>query len=420
MSLLKSTHCAIESQISQTLENLRQDCNYRALIAQKHEGFQIFKSANVSNVSSDQTNPNAKWLLNLASNDYLGLASDESFNESFLDSALFKESLIFSSSSSRLLSGNFEIYTRLESHLSRIFGKQALLFNSGFHANLGALGALNALKNVLFVADKSIHASHIDGLKSFKPVNLKRFPHNDIVSLRQIVQKNAHQYDAIFILSEGLFSMEGDFAPLQEMVALKKAFNNVYLYLDEAHSIGSFGEGGLGLCADLGLLESVDFLVLTFGKALASMGACVLCDSVFCEYFINFSRSLIYSTALPPLNVARSLFGFLELPNLTQQRIALAKLSADFKALLAQHLDLEISGDYNIVSLILGENAKAVYFAKALEQEGYFAPAIKSPTTPKNRALLRFSLTANLPFERLESLVFALKKIHYASLSSMQ
>lgn len=237
-----------------------------------------------------------------------------------------------------------------------------------------------------------------------------------MASLEQIVQTNAHKYDAIIILSEGLFSMEGDFAPLHALVRIKQRFENLYLYLDEAHSIGSFGENGLGICAELKLLDSIDFIVLTFGKALASMGACVLCNSLFHQYFVNFARSLIYSTALPPLSVARSFFSFLELPNLNKQRANLARFSADFKSLLASNLELEILGDYNIISLILGDNAKAVYFAKKLEQRGYFAPAIKSPTVPKNRACLRFSLTANLPFGALESLTQELKSIYDESL----
>ncbi len=402
------SNSTIESQIAQTLESLKCDSNYRTLIAQKHRGFQIAR--NLHNPKETYDNP--KWLLNLASNDYLGLSTDKSFNAAFLDSALFKEHLHFSSSSSRLLSGNFEIYTMLESHLSRTFGKQALLFNSGFHANLGALGALNSLKNVLFVADKSIHASHIDGLKSFKPTHLKRFAHNDTQMLEKILKDNAPKYAAVFVLSEGLFSIEGDFAPLRHLTQIKQQFDNVYLYLDEAHSIGSFGKNGLGICGDFGLLDSIDFIVLTFGKALASMGACVLCDSLFYEYFVNFSRSLIYSTALPPLNISRTLFSFLELPNLEEQRAKLARLSADFKALLENSLELEVLGDYNIISLVLGDNAKAVYFSQKLEQKGYFAPAIKSPTVPKNRSLLRFSLTANLPFTALESLVQRVKGIH--------
>ncbi|MBX7491051.1 aminotransferase class I/II-fold pyridoxal phosphate-dependent enzyme [Helicobacter turcicus] len=392
---------SLHSQALAHLESLKKDSNYRTLTPQKHNGLTL--------TTQDST------LLNFASNDYLGLSNNTDFNIRFLDSALFKDHCHFSASSSRLLSGNFEIYNLLEVHLKTLFGKEALLFNSGYHANIGVLGALSAL-NTLFIADKSIHASHIDGLKGFKKPNLKRYTHNNMEALKYLLEENAQHYDSIVILSEGLFSMEGDFTPLRELVALKEKFNNVYLYIDEAHSIGGFGENGLGLCAHLNLLEKIDFLVLTFGKALSSVGACVLCHRVFKEYFINTARSLIYSTALPPINIARTLFAFLELPKLELQRTHLAHLSRHFKTLLQKELDYEILGDYNIISLVLGENLKAVHFAKTLNKEGYFAPAIKSPTVQKNKALLRFSLCANMQEEQLEALCVVLKKISNATL----
>lgn len=383
------------------LENLKKDSNFRSLDPQKHNGARL--------ITKDST------LLNLASNDYLGLSSNADFNAHFLDSTLFKGHCHFSASSSRLLSGNFEIYSLLEAHLKTLFNKEALLFNSGYHANVGILNALNTL-NVLFVADKSIHASHIDGLKDFKKPHLKRFSHNNMKSLESLLAQNTEHYDVILILSEGLFSMEGDFVPIQKLVDLKKKFKNVHLYIDEAHSIGSFGKNGLGLCKHLDLLEHIDFLILTFGKALSSMGACVLCNATFKDYFINTARSLIYSTALPPVNLARTLFAFLELPKLEAQRTHLENLSKHFKALLQQKLDYEVLGDYNIISLVLKENAKAVHFSKMLATKGYFAPAIKSPSVPPNKALLRFSLTANMESKPLENLVKVLEKIAYATL----
>lgn len=392
---------SLHSQAIAHLEALKKDSNLRTLIPQKHHNLMLTTQGST--------------LLNLASNDYLGLSSNTNFNARFLDSNLFKEHCYFSASSSRLLSGNFEVCNLLETHLKMLFNKEVLLFNSGYHANVGILNALSAL-NVLFIADKSIHASHIDGLKGFKKPRLKRFAHNDMNSLESLLAKNSENYDAVLILSEGLFSMEGDFAPLQQLIALKKKFNNVYLYLDEAHSIGSFGDGGLGLCKHLNLLEEIDFLILTFGKALSSMGACVLCNAIFKDYFINTARSLIYSTALPPINIARTLFTLLELPKLDKQRAHLTNLSIHLKTLLQKTLDHEILGDYNIISLVLGENTKALHFSKMLRKKGYFAPAIKTPSVPKNRALLRFSLTANMDFKLLDNLVKSLSEIANATL----
>ena len=387
--------------IQTILNQLKQSSNLRTLFPQKHKDLEIQK--------------NGKWLLNLASNDYLNLASNQDFIAEFLDSNLFRENCFFSASSSRSLSGNFEIYEAFETYLESLFNKKALLFNSGYHANIGALSALSRLKNVLFIADRSIHASHIDGLKSFEKVAFRRFLHNDMQDLKKLLEQNTNNFEAIFILTEGLFSMEGDFAKIQSLIALKKQFKNVYLYIDEAHSIGSFGQNGLGLCYPV--LKEIDFLVLTFGKAMASMGACVLCQSDFRNYFINFSRSLIYSTALPPINIAMSYFSFLHLPNLQKQRERLSNISQDFKILLQNNLDYEILGEYNILSLVLKDNQKAIFFQKELEKKGFFAPAIRPPTIPQNRSCLRFSLTQKIPFHQLESLCDSLKEIDYEYLS---
>lgn len=385
----------MKNPLQTILQELKDSSNFRTLFAQKHQDLEIQK--------------NGKWLFNLASNDYLNLANNQEFIHEFLDSELFKKNCFFSSSSSRSLSGNFEIYEAFESHLESLYHKKALLFNSGYHVNVGILNALSRLKNVLFLADRSIHASHIDGLKSFSKISLKRFLHNDMQDLEKILEKNANNFELIFILSEGLFSMEGDFAKIESLIALKNRFENVYLYIDEAHSIGSFGENGLGICYPY--LKDIDFIILTFGKALASMGACVLCNQDFKDYFINFARSLIYSTALPPVNIAMSYFAFLHLPKLHQERKNLAKLSFDFKSSLQEATNYEIMGDYNILSLVLKENQKAVFFQKELEKRGFFAPAIKPPTIPNNRACLRFSLTQKMPFSKLQSLHHILKEI---------
>lgn len=399
---------SLESQAIAHLESLKKDSNYRSLKRFNFSVSEIFDNSKDSKSSQTPT------LFNLASNDYLALARDKDFNQAFLDSKLFKEHCHFSASSSRLLSGNFEIYSHLESHLKSLFCKEALLFNSGYHANIGAISALSAL-NILFVTDKSIHASHIDGLKNFKPTHFKRFLHNDMESLEKILSANAPLYDAVVVLSEALFSMEGDFTNLKQLVALKEKFSNMYLYIDEAHSIGSVGANGLGLCAKLGLLERIDFIVLTFGKALASVGACILCNATFKDYFINTARALIYSTAIPPINVARTLFGFLHLQDFNMQRKHLNAIATEFRESLKTHLPLEILGDYNIVSLVLGDNARAVQFSTKLLECGYFAPAIKSPTVPRNKALLRFSLCADMESQHLENLVKTLQKIANAN-----
>ncbi|EKL1657746.1 aminotransferase class I/II-fold pyridoxal phosphate-dependent enzyme [Campylobacter upsaliensis] len=369
-------------QVEKILQTLENEANLRTLTPLKHEGNFVFKRG--------------KKLLNLAGNDYLGLATNSVLKREFLE-VVREEDLYFSSSSSRSLSGNYEIYERLENTLKHKIQKEVLLFNSGYQLNSSCIAALASVPHTLFLADRLIHASMIDGLRG---ANFLRFRHNDMEHLQILLEKNHAKYENIIILSEALFSMDGDLVKLQELVGLKKKYKNVLLYIDEAHSVGCFG-GGLGLVKELEL--EVDFLIFTFGKALASMGACMITSKHFKDFFINKARALIYSTALPPINVAFSLFIFEKIASFEKQRIKLKALSEHFKKILRAK-ELEFLGDYYIISLILKENRKALEVALRLEENGIFAPAIKTPTVPKNSARIRFSLHANLSESELDKI----------------
>ncbi|EAI0664879.1 aminotransferase class I/II-fold pyridoxal phosphate-dependent enzyme [Campylobacter upsaliensis] len=369
-------------QVEKILQTLENEANLRTLTPLKHEGNFVFKQG--------------KKLLNLAGNDYLALATNSALKKEFLESVR-EEDLYFSSSSSRSLSGNFEIYEKLENTLKNKLQKEVLLFNSGYQLNSSCIAALASVPHTLFLADRLIHASMIDGLRG---ANFLRFRHNDMEHLQILLEKNHAKYENIIILSEALFSMDGDLAKLQELVELKKKYKNVLLYIDEAHSVGCFG-GGFGLVKELEL--EVDFLIFTFGKALASMGACMITSKQFKDFFINKARALIYSTALPPINVAFSLFIFEKIASFEKQRIKLKALSEHFKKILRAK-ELEFLGDYYIISLILKENQKALEVALKLEENGIFAPTIKTPTVPKNSARIRFSLHANLSERELDKI----------------
>lgn len=187
-------------------------------------------------------------MLNLSSNDYLGLASRSDLREAFFEE--WKEKgYPLSSSSSRLLTGNFTVYTELEQLMAECFNREAaLLFNSGYHANTGILPAL-ADKQTLILADKLVHASIIDGiLLSGAP--FQRYRHNDYNQLETLLKKNAGQYEQLFIVTESIFSMDGDVADLRRLVELKKSYPNVCLYVDEAHAIGVRGKNGLGIAEE--------------------------------------------------------------------------------------------------------------------------------------------------------------------------
>lgn len=438
--------------IKQILDSLKAQDNYRILRDFRHCGEYLLDSKEVK-------------LLNLASNDYLGVASDEKIVEKFYkwcekrgflapkDSAkshkkqktLHKENFLhFSSSSSRLLSGGFPVYKAFEAHLDSAFSpKKSLLFNSGYHLNISLMQALSQLPHSLFLLDAYCHASVIDGVR-LGGADFKRFRHNDISHLSELLESRGKNYEHIFIVSEGVFSMEGDFAFLEQIIALKEEHKrrgkSVYIYLDEAHSVGVFGrsEGvryskdlsgfgiendGLGIARALGVESCVDFLVFTFGKAVGSVGACVICHKDFRDFFVNSARGLIYSSALPPINVAFSYFVFEVLgggknikkltKSITKRRENLALLSEFFRTSLeqiAQKYCLKSLGKSHIFSLILGENSLALNLAKKLESSGVYAPAIKSPTVPKGSARIRFSLSASMSLNEARFVIEELEK----------
>ena len=218
-------------------------------------------------------------MLNLSSNDYLGLATRSDLQAEFLASEAAQRWPL-SSSSSRLLTGNFTVYTALEQRIARDFGREAaLLFNSGYHANTGILPAL-ADKQTLILADKLVHASLIDGIR-LGEAPFSRYRHNDYTQLERLLAKNTSTYETIIVVTESVFSMDGDVADLPRLVALKRQYPNVMLYVDEAHAIGVRGERGLGVAEECGCIEQIDLLVGTFGKALDTRALTLLahCES---------------------------------------------------------------------------------------------------------------------------------------------
>ncbi|WP_150539489.1 8-amino-7-oxononanoate synthase [Actinobacillus vicugnae] len=383
---------------TQKLEALTQAGLKRALPNISHEGKWIIADK--------------RRMLNFSSNDYLGLAADQRLQREFLQKMLENEPLVnpLTSSSSRLLTGNFPIYQELEQLIANRFSREAaLLFNSGYHANIGILPAL-ADKNTLVLADKLVHASLIDGIR-LAGVSFYRYQHNNLEHLTQLLTKYATQFERIIIVTESIFSMDGDIAPLAELVALKKVFSNqcqVMLYVDEAHAIGAYGEQGLGMAEVFDCIAEIDFLVGTFGKALASVGAYLVCDQLIKDYLINSMRPLIFSTALPPLNVAWTAFLFQQLPELQAKRTHLAYLSDRLKQAVQQKNDYPLQTQSCIIPFVVGENEQAVQKAKYLQQQGFYCLPIRPPTVPKGMARIRLSLTADLAEDELNQLIACL------------
>lgn len=368
------------------LNTLEAAGNLRCLPEVRHQGKWIEKEG--------------QKMLNLSSNDYLGLASRIDLRDSFL-ARLQETDLPLSSSSSRLLTGNFSIYEELEQHMCKAFGREAtLLFNSGYHANTGILPAL-ADKRTLILADKLVHASIIDGiLLSGAP--FQRYKHNNYEHLEQLLSKTSGQYEQTIIVTESIFSMDGDIADLQQLVRLKKNYPDVMLYVDEAHAIGVRGENGLGIAEEQNCIGDIDFLVGTFGKALASMGAYLLCSKTIREYLVNTMRPLIFSTALPPAQIAWTCFLFDRLPEFTAERQQLSQTSR-LLATALQGKGGEISNSH-IIPFIIGENEACIQKALQLQRKGFYCLPVRPPTVPQGTARIRFSLTASINMEDIKNL----------------
>lgn len=345
-------------------------------------------------------------MLNLSSNDYLGLAAEPELVSEFWDTCP-PCSRLFSSSSSRLLTGNFEATEELEETLKNAFHRPAaLIFNSGYHANTGILPAL-ADKDCLVVADKLVHASIIDGMK-LSSAPFLRFRHQDLEQLERIVEKESPRHRLLFVAVESVYSMDGDVTDLRRLCSLREHYPNVLLYVDEAHAIGVRGCSGLGIAEEQGVLSDIDLLVGTFGKALSSMGAYVVCSEELREYLVNTARPLIFSTALPPLQLAWTTFLFRRLPQWQARREHLARISARLASAL-QGQGGERSQSH-IVPLVVGDSSACQLRAEALQRHGFYCLPVRPPTVPQGTSRIRFSLTASVRENEVEALIEAIRR----------
>lgn len=333
-------------------------------------------------------------VIDFSSNDYMGIAADDTLVEEFLQT---HERLKFTSAASRLLGGEQAVYKAFERWLGEQYGKCALLFNSGYHSNVGCMSSLS-IPGTVILSDKLVHASIIDGIRLSK-APYKRFKHNDICSLKQELSKVYDEAERILVVVESIYSMDGDVAPLREIVALKDEFPKMMLYVDEAHGLGARGERGLGVCEELNILPDVDVLIGTFGKAAGSMGAFVATTEELKTYLVNNARSFIFSTALPPVNVAFTHFTMRKLAGMKAEREHLAKLSEAFR----KGVD-EITGEKNvssshIVPLMTYSNERALRLSANLNESGIHALPIRRPTVPAGTERLRFSLSAAMSMD---------------------
>ena len=340
------------------------------------------------------------------SNDYLGLAGNAGLREKFLEKHK-PDSLVFTSSASRLLAGNQKEYVALEKALADSYGKEALLFNSGYHANTGIIQAI-AGKSDLILADRLVHASIIDGIR-LSGARFIRFAHNNLDALEKLLTDNYKDYSSgnksIIVIVESIYSMDGDRADLRRLVELKRKFPETILYVDEAHAVGAVGPAGLGEAVAQGVAGEIDILIGTFGKALASAGAFAITDGTIRNFLINRARSLIFSTALPPVQALWTEFMW----KTSLDADSLRRQLAENSRLLAEVIP---GGEpSHIRPLIVGDSRRAVTLSGRLFENDFNVLPIRTPTVPPGTERLRFSLSAATPPDEILRLGRVIKAI---------
>jgi 8-amino-7-oxononanoate synthase len=334
-----------------------------------------------------------------SSNDYLGF-SHLSTLEDVAKQTIDEYGI--GSGASRLLSADVDIFHDLEKEVAAFKGTEdALIFNTGYAANVGMISALGDVYD-LIITDKLCHASIIDGVK-LAGVKHKRFSHNDMHHLEQILEKYRSTVQKVLIITESVFSMDGDRAPLMEIVRLAKQYS-CEIMVDEAHATGLYGHNGAGLVNELGLTHDVAIIMGTFSKALGSYGAYAACSTALKNYFVNTARSFIYSTALPPTIIAVNRASIVLIKNDAQRR-AVVHCNAQLLRTLLLEQGYTVSGESPIVPLIIGNSNTALNLSEQLQEKGYWVKAVRPPTVPEGTARLRFTVTHDHSEETIRRLV---------------
>ena len=346
-------------------------------------------------------------VLNFSSNDYLGLATHP-----LLKTAAEKAVRDYGTGAgaSRLISGSLGLHHESEEALAEFKGtERALLFATGYVTAVGTISALVSASDVV-VLDKLVHASIVDGAR-LSGAKLRVFDHNDLNDLESILKwaeaKRSGNDGRVLIVTESLFSMDGDIAPLEQIVELKERYG-AWLMIDEAHSTGLFGRKRSGLVEKLGLGGRVEVQMGTLGKALGSAGGYIAGAGVLIEYLVNKARSFIFSTAPPPSVSAASLAAVGIVQSEEGSELVM-RLRANIQQFCAETGVKCAARNSPIVPFVVGAEVEALRFADRMLEAGFFAPAIRYPTVARGQARLRFSFSAAHTKEEVSALTVALK-----------
>ena len=382
----------IESFLDQSLENLEKKGLKRNL-------------RQLSSKQGPKITIEGREVLNFCSNNYLGLADDERVGQAAID-CIQKEG--FGSGASRLVCGNMASHRQLEQCLSQFKGTEdCLIFNTGYMANLGIISSIFNRNDIIF-SDRLNHASIIDGVQ-LSQSEWKRYPHRDMTALEEML-KSSVSYAQRCIITDSVFSMDGDLAPLDQIVTLARKYNCLVM-IDEAHALGVMGENGKGLAQYFGVENEIDIQMGTLSKGVGSFGAYCCGSSSLISYLINKARSFIYTTGMPPSTAAASLKALEIIKNTPQRRKQLwENTQCVHDALKNMGFDT-MDSQTPIIPILVKESNIAVDFSKRLFEQGVFVSAIRPPTVPQNTARLRLTVMATHTQEQISYLLEQLEEI---------
>jgi len=347
--------------------------------------------------------------INFSSNDYLGLANHPQIKRVLLNE-LKSDEMSYGSGAAHLVTGHHIHHHLLEDELADWLGtERTLLFSTGYMANLAVQQTLMQAGDTI-LADKLNHASLIDGAK-LSDADFKRYPHLDMQALERRLQNAQANHSQALIVTDGVFSMDGDMAPLKEMQQLAQ-FYQAWLFVDDAHGIGALGKHGKGCFEHFGLQPDKNTIIVgTLGKAFGTSGAFVAGSQTLIEALIQFARPYIYTTAMPQLNALAIREALKLIKEGEASRETLQKNIQHFRE-VAQKIGLTLwPSETAIQPIMLGKSELAIGWSEALKKAGFWVSAIRPPTVPKNQARLRVTLSASHTIEQIDQLLFELEKI---------
>lgn len=368
--------------LHQQLDELENEHRLRKLVPRATKGIHIVE-------------PDGRELINFGSNDYLGFAAQRTTSPT-----------LTGSTASALVCGWTDLHQQLADALSDFESTEsAVLFPTGYAACSGTVACL-AQRGDLILSDQLNHASLIDGCRLSR-ADCQVYRHNDVEHVQQLLESHRGQFNRIWIVTDSVFSMDGDVAPLRELCELADEFD-AHLLVDEAHATGVLGNTGSGLCEALGLKDRIHVRIGTLSKALGSQGGFVVGPKVVVDYLINRCRSLIFSTALAPSAVQSALDAIKIIRNDSSRREHLQRLSRRVR----EHVDAPTRAVQRtwtpIVPVVIGDDSQAVALSQELSERGFYVPAIRPPTVPAGTARLRISLSAAHTKPMVQSLLDAL------------